>query len=52
VPDGAHPPPFLRRGGLLLLLRTGNNGRETIGRYGYCTRVVRELQKSELAAAG
>lgn len=43
--------PFLRHG-VPLLLSTGSNGRETIGRYDYCTGVVRELQKSELAAAG
>jgi putative hydrolase len=35
--------PFLRRG-VPLLLSTGSHGREAIGRYGYCARVVRELR--------
>lgn len=39
--------PFLRRG-VPLLLSTGSHGSETIGRYDYCTSVVRELYEPEL----
>ena len=43
--------PFLRRG-VPLLLGTGSQSRETIGRYDYCAGVVRKLRQPEPATAG
>ena len=43
--------PFLRRG-VPLLLGSGSQSRETIGRYDYCAGVARELREPELATAG
>lgn len=40
--------PFLRHG-VPLLLGSGSHGSETIGRYGYCASVLRELQPLSLA---
>lgn len=42
--------PFLQRG-VPLLLGSGSNVSETVGRYDYCTGVLRELQPRPLAAA-
>jgi putative hydrolase len=43
--------PFLRHG-VPLLLGTGSQSRETVGRYDYCASVVRELREPELVKAG
>jgi putative hydrolase len=43
--------PFLRRG-VPLMLSTGSDSSETIGRYGYCAGVVHELRESEWAGVG
>jgi putative hydrolase len=43
--------PFLRHG-VPLLLGTGSQNRETIGRYDYCAGIVHELREPELAGAG
>jgi putative hydrolase len=43
--------PFLQHG-VPLLLGSGSQNRETIGRYDYCADVMRELREPELAKAG
>jgi putative hydrolase len=43
--------PFLRHG-VPVLLGTGSQYRETIGRYEYCAGIVRELPEPDLARAG
>lgn len=42
--------PFLQHG-VPLLLGSGSHDSETVGRYGYCTSVLRELQPLSLATA-